>query len=599
MKKLFSITELFNQTRNAVLRFPLTVLSSLVTCILILIQVNGEINDQEIVRINMVIALGLPLFTALHAWTENINIPKNIKNGILLGGTFLLLLVYWNLPDLENFNFSFAFRYIGFAFIFHLLVSVLPFYKNQKVNAFWQFNKSLFLRYLLGALYSGVLFGGLSLALLAIQQLLGISIHEKVYVNLWVIIALPFNTIFFVGGLPQNILDLEELEEYPKGLRLFVQYVLMPLVVVYLLILYVYGIKISFLTTLPDGWVTYLILAFAVAGMLTLLLIHPFQKDEKYAWVRWYTKMYYWALWPLVILLFIAIGTRLLDYGWTENRVVVVALALWLTLITTYFTWMKKSNIIFIPFSLIIFTLAIEVGPLSAESIAMRNQRNRLNQLLDANHWKTNQGFIDFNSIQKSKATDSLKSHIHESLTYLSVHFGSEGLVDFIQKFPTKFDELNDYERGSYIDSISNVWDIPTGNYIQASADSATLIRSYHYNRNINELNLNGAKKLYVVNSFSSAGDQVCWINQQAILHFINNGVKKSINLAPMLEKLPKNVKGDYYQTIDLNNGNGFIDFSLDGKKYQFVITSLVIEYEKNQLNCSNSYGTLGYLLEY
>ena len=51
-----------------------------------------------------------------------------------------------------------------------------------------------------------------------------------------------------------------------------IQFILIPLVGLYLLILYVYGLQILFTWELPKGGLTYLILSFSIAGMLAVLL---------------------------------------------------------------------------------------------------------------------------------------------------------------------------------------------------------------------------------------------------------------------------------------------------------------------------------------
>jgi hypothetical protein len=89
------------------------------------------------------------------------------------------------------------------------------------MNALWQFNKSLFIRVLTSALYSGVLFAGLALAMLAVDKLFDININEKYYLDLWVVSAGIFNTWFFLSGVPSTISSLEDVTDYPKGLKIF------------------------------------------------------------------------------------------------------------------------------------------------------------------------------------------------------------------------------------------------------------------------------------------------------------------------------------------------------------------------------------------
>src|SRR6185436_11103061 len=76
-------------------------------------------------------------------------------------------------------------RYAQLAIGFHLLVAFVAYWRGREPNAFWQFNRALFLRFLLAGLYAGVLYTGLTVALIAIDQLFKAHVSEKVYFRLW------------------------------------------------------------------------------------------------------------------------------------------------------------------------------------------------------------------------------------------------------------------------------------------------------------------------------------------------------------------------------------------------------------------------------
>src|SRR3546814_19235007 len=104
------------------------------------------------------------------------------------------------------------------------------------------------------------------------------------------------------------------------------------------------------------GWVSNLIIAFAVAGVLSLLLVFPVRHSTGNKWILWYGKVFHWILLPLAALLFLAIGTRLADYGFTEERFFVLVTGVWLLFTAIYFLSGKRENIKMVPASRIIFT---------------------------------------------------------------------------------------------------------------------------------------------------------------------------------------------------------------------------------------------------
>jgi len=606
MKKLFSLKELINQSQTTLSRFPLTFLSALLASVLAIFLIEQEIEDPWWIQINIILTLGLPLFTALHVWSENLDLSKLKKQIILFVGIGWMGLLVLEIPLIKMFPQSFALNFIGFAVLFHLLAAFLPFYKSNSVQAFWQFNKSMFLRFLLSALYSAVLYAGLSLALLAIQFLLEVEMHEKIWVDLLLLIALPFNTIFFLGGLPQNVLDLEDDLSFPNGLKKFVQFVLMPLVVIYLLILYIYSAKISFLTELPEGFVTYLILAFAVAGMLALLLVSPLRSDDKTPWVKWYTNVYYWALWPLIALLFTAISTRLLEYGWTENRVIIFGLAVWLFGITAYFTFLKRSNIMAIPISLFVLVAVLLLGPLSAENVAKRSQRNRLESLLSSQKWIDEKGEILEDKIRNS-TNDSIKYDVKETIKYLAKHFGNDGLEGFLpaDSFLAPMNEEN--EANSFINILEEDWKLPYSNPRNRDPNedlpSKTIYVNYS-NEKEDEISLFGAKKAFLFSPESNGKYEI--IDQNLVCK--ENGKKTIFKLNPFFNKLPKDLSGDDYQDVTLKNNTFVIDAEVNGKKLKIILRNFSIDYDRKSGkvlgffvgNYGEGYGEIpGFVLEY
>ena len=80
--------------------------------------------------------------------------------------------------------------------------------------------------------------------------------------------------------MPTNFDNLEEIDEYPFGLKVFSQYILLPLLLLYLVILYLYGAKIILLWDWPKGVVSWLIIAVAVLGIFALIISTECLRDR-------------------------------------------------------------------------------------------------------------------------------------------------------------------------------------------------------------------------------------------------------------------------------------------------------------------------------
>jgi hypothetical protein len=386
--KLPSLHSLSAKAIATLRRFPVALLFVLTGVVFSIREIHYPGSQMDVPHwywnIMMSAYLGMLLQIALTAFAERQQWSKPRTILLLAAGVALTVVYYFFLPD--RFMEISTLRLILFALGLHWLIAFIPFTGGGGMNGFWQYNKILFLRILTAELYSGVLYSGLALALLAIEKLFRINVDYKYYLDLWVILAGLFNTWFFLGGFPADYASLEKRTDYPKGLKIFTQYVLLPIITIYLLILYAYMGRILIMAQWPIGWVSNLVLGFSVAGILSLLLIHPVRDEAGNKWIGIFSKFFYFALLPLLILLFFAISRRIRDYGITESRYFVLLLALWLGFIAIYFLASSAKNIKTIPLSLCLIAFLCSFGPWGAFQVSIASQRHRLDKLFEKNN---------------------------------------------------------------------------------------------------------------------------------------------------------------------------------------------------------------------
>lgn len=385
--KLPSIHSLWISFLKVVHRFPLQVVAALAATIAwcLIVDTDRHLEEQLVVFLCVSnLALTLLLSADLYAEANSLSLLK--QWGMRLVVVLICTLLYFVLKP--SLYLADVYRIGMMALAFHLLVAFAPFMNKGTTNGFWQYNKSLFLRFLTSALYAAVLFAGLAIALVAIDGLFAVKISWRTYMRLFAVVAAGFTTIFFLAGVPANFEALDKEESYPKGLKIFTQYVLIPLMTIYLLILLVYEAKIIMNWELPKGLVSTLILGYAVFGILSLLLIYPVKEKEGNGWMKLFSRFFYMMMVPLVVLLLLAVWKRVGSYGITESRYILVVLAAWLSLITVYFLFSKRQNIKVIPVSLCILALLATYGPQSAFSVSKFSQVSRLKRLLASTHKK-------------------------------------------------------------------------------------------------------------------------------------------------------------------------------------------------------------------
>ncbi len=426
MKYAFKI---FTAATQAVKRFPLVWISSLIASTAMSIMIGDNVTDERQMQLALMaqtFALGVPLFFALSLFTESItSIGRRIF--VLVSGILLLIGVYFYLKvPVYGFNRGeLSLEFLGCFLAFHLMVSFLPVQKHLNTPIFWHFNKTLFLRLAITALYTGVLFAGLAGAMAAFDQLLGFEIKPIYYGRLWMYMAGLGSVWLFLSNIPEDLSETVD-SGYPKGLQVFAQYILLPLVLLYLVILYVYGSKILYLGSLPVGWVSNLILAFSVLGMLALLLLHPLAQNSTQKWINRFTSGFYLALIPLLVLLFTAALTRIHAYGFTELRYALLCLAIWLSGVTIFMILTRNRFIWAIPVSLFFTVLVVFFIPgLDLRSQSKKSQKSRLETMLKEQNMQDAKGHL----IAAPKAlNDSISNEMYELTEYLSINHGITGL---------------------------------------------------------------------------------------------------------------------------------------------------------------------------
>jgi hypothetical protein len=384
--KFPSLSSLFQRAGQTLLRFPLAILLAVVaTAVAIkLAPIMDSSDDARHIRyVNAIIScyLGMLLSIALMVWAERRNWARG--KSLVLQTVILALVVIYYFMMPEDLQQKTVIRWFLYALGLHLLIAVIGFLGGEDINSFWQYNKKLFLRILTSLLYTAVLYAGVALALLAIDQLFDVNLSYKWYADTWLLLVGVFNTWFFLSGFPADYGDVPVIDDYPKGLKIFTQYVLLPILTVYMVILYVYLFKIVITANWPTGWVAYLVLGFSVAGILALLLIYPLRNDEGNKWINGYSRFFYFALFPLLVMLGFAIWKRVAAYGITELRYFVLLLAAWLFSIAVYFLRSRSKNIRHIPLSLCVLAFLSSFGPWGVFNVSRYSQQARLKGYLE------------------------------------------------------------------------------------------------------------------------------------------------------------------------------------------------------------------------
>ena len=430
MKKKNIIAKIIDSALDAIKRFYLPILASLFSSFIAILLIETDFSDKTILQLAYILhvsILSIPTFIAVTIFSEQQKLSTGVTLGLNLFFLLLLALYYFLLP--EEFSNKVVYRGILLTIAIHLIVSYLPFLKKGDHYNFWEYNRKIFERVVITAVYSIVVYGGISIAMVAADQLFNLDIPEEIYFEYWILVVGIFATILFLAGFPKNFKN-ENLETtYPVGLKIFTQFILLPLVTIYFLILYGYIAKILITWEIPQGLTSYLVIIFSIVGIFALLLIYPVQYSTKNKWLRIYSKIFYWAILPLIVLLLISIFKRINQYGITENRYFILALGLWLAGISIYLLINKLENIKIIPISLSVIALLTAFGPWGAFNVSKMSQLRIIKHQLEEINV-----LVDGKINKNHESVDGKKeSEIYQKISYIVENHGYKNIQKIIE----------------------------------------------------------------------------------------------------------------------------------------------------------------------
>ncbi len=409
---LSKIKEIWGKADDIIFTYPMVLIMALIAAISAVVgfSLDGQANQFLVTKFCFSACLGISLMFSAKMLSQRIG--KGFLWEILAIG--ILAVFYFVLPDSEkDFTEVHAFIIVPTFILSHLLVSFIAFLGKSKELNFWQFNKNLFINIVLTAIFTGVLVGGILLAILAVDKLFDFNFSDNLYPKTFFFTAILGSCFIFLLFNDRGLHELEEDNSYPVILKFFTQFILIPLLIIYAVILYFYAAKILIHWELPRGWVSYLILAYSIVGILALLLVHPLKEQSTKSWVKIFSKVFYYTLVPLIILLFVAIFTRILEYGYTEARYFVLLIALWLTSVVLYFILFRKATIKFIPISLFVFGFFALIFPyFNAFSVSERSQKREFVKILNENNLLKNSK-IDFQHSVSNNVVDEISNKVN------------------------------------------------------------------------------------------------------------------------------------------------------------------------------------------
>lgn len=153
--------------------------------------------------------------------------------------------------------------------------------------------------------------GGFTLVLIAVDNLFGVHISENVWLSLWGGAWATVGLLFFLAYVTRR-----EAFEFPKAWRVLFVFVMLPIYLVLLAVLWAYLGKCVVTWSLPNGQINWLVTLAASGWMALYLLLGSVETG----FVRAFRRFGALLVVPLVGLQICALQIRIAQYGLTPSR---------------------------------------------------------------------------------------------------------------------------------------------------------------------------------------------------------------------------------------------------------------------------------------
>ena len=251
--------------------------------------------------------------------------------------------------------------------------------------------------------------------------------YEHIYQFIWFVLA-PQVCCTMIRQNEDNVV------EPFKVLKLILNFILSPAVIIYTIILYTYFIKIVFQWDLPKGGVAWMVMGFITAALVGRVA----QSILSQRYYDWFYGHFTFIAIPPLIMYWIGSIYRIRLYSFTESRFYLMVAGVLMTLfvLMLFRERTRRYQLMALIFgaAIILFTY---IPGISAKSIGLACQKQRLTELIselkltDAKTGKLNDD-LDMRSIRQ----DSLKCEQYKDVTSVISYVRSEiGDKEFEAKY--------------------------------------------------------------------------------------------------------------------------------------------------------------------
>lgn len=434
-KAFHTATEAF---QNCLKRFPVAVtfIFAFTAYLIYLTSTGWKGEDRLLFITGYYLSVGILLSLTLHLWSEEVKSRlwkttiQLAAHALLIADTFLL----YHYLTTESSWIEIGIAHAAVILAVGLSTFFLSFLREKNDIASWNFALNTISAYIVTQVIGLILCAGISLLLFSLHQLFDIHISGKCYAYIYYLCNVLLGLMLFLGLLPQGDDKHNRKPHSSEFLNGILHYLFLPLTAGYLIVLYIYAIRILISWELPIGWVSWLIVALMTVCIAIQFGLYPTRFKENKRFDNWIARWMPVLILPLLLLMTIGIIRRFNDYGVTINRLYLATLNGWFYIVCIGLFVIKARRINWIPISFAVIFLLTSALPVNYAGIT----KNTILNEIKAEMQRSCQAEAPLSLQQYKEWIYSLPEkqavQINSKFKYLSNWFGTESVTHLIEK---------------------------------------------------------------------------------------------------------------------------------------------------------------------
>jgi hypothetical protein len=383
--------------------------------------------------VGFVLSLSLKLWSEEHQWTRKDWVVHAIAYIILLADAIYLYHINFGQG---GHGYETFLMHASAILALTLTVFFLSFNRERNDIPSWTFAFSVISSIVICVFIGMVLWGGLSLLLSSMNWLFGVSLGWKWYAVTGALVAGYLPALLFLGRIPGGE-EKHDREPLRSGFLAGVfRYLFLPLEVLYIIVLFIYAVQILVRWELPNGQVSWLVIASMVGLIAIEFGLYPTRHAENrpfdHAVARWLPLI----LTPLLLLMTVGIVRRFSDYGITIARLYLATLNVWFYAVCLGLFISRARRIHWIPISFAALFLLTSALPINYTSLTRHSLFKQVERaLVQAKVTDLPLNAERYDALMKTLPQEE-QNRISSKLSYLESTFNSETIEPLATQKP-------------------------------------------------------------------------------------------------------------------------------------------------------------------